>query len=140
MFGRNQEDMAREHELASMNWRQRLADEYAQGGNPDISRCPCHGSGWIVSPVETVTRCPYHHRGQPHPEEDHVTEMLSFSLKEYELTSKEGGSVTFQVMEGRLVNVYHSESGEALAVQVSTKEARGLWRNYHVDGYSQTQR
>ena len=30
--------------------------------------CPCHGSGWALSEVDTWHECPVHFRGQPSPE------------------------------------------------------------------------
>lgn len=36
--------------------------------NPD--RCPCHGSGWLVSDFDTIHRCQTHGQGVPSPEDD----------------------------------------------------------------------
>lgn len=30
--------------------------------------CPCHGSGWALSDVDTWHECPIHFHGQMHPE------------------------------------------------------------------------
>ena len=44
--------------------------------NPNL--CSCKGTGWISSQYDTWEICPFHHRGQPHPE-----------LAGYELAHKE---------------------------------------------------
>lgn len=36
------------------------------------NRCPCSGSGWILSPFDTWEQCPIHFDcNKPHPEEDY---------------------------------------------------------------------
>jgi len=37
--------------------------------HPDADRCPCHGSGWALSEVDTWHKCPIHYNGQAHPED-----------------------------------------------------------------------
>lgn len=34
----------------------------------DEASCPCHGSGWALSEVDTWHECPVHFQGQTHPE------------------------------------------------------------------------
>lgn len=144
MYGRSvfdRNEMAREHELANMSWQARIADEYKRGGNPDIARCPCNGSGWIVSPVETVSQCPFHFRGQPHPEEDYICEMLSFSTVEHTLHGDappdhaEAETIVFQVMDGKTVNIYCQETGAAIHTKMRIKGARQLWADLRKQGY-----
>ena len=35
----------------------------------DASKCPCGGSGWALSDVDTWHECPVHYHGQAHPED-----------------------------------------------------------------------
>ena len=35
----------------------------------EAEHCPCHGSGWALSNVDTWHCCPIHHTNQIHPEE-----------------------------------------------------------------------
>lgn len=46
-------------------------DDFRTGhwADPDASRCPCHGSGWALSDVDTWHECPCHYAGQQHPED-----------------------------------------------------------------------
>lgn len=37
---------------------------------PEASECWCRGSGWIYTDWDSHHECPYHYRGQPHPEDD----------------------------------------------------------------------
>lgn len=32
--------------------------------------CACHGSGWLLSQVDTWHKCPDHFKSQPYPEDD----------------------------------------------------------------------
>lgn len=46
---------------------------YMQSGawsEPESNRCPCRGSGWLLSDLDTWHACPEHHTDQRHPEED----------------------------------------------------------------------
>ena len=36
----------------------------------DANYCPCKGSGWALSDVDTWHKCPAHYRGQRHPEDE----------------------------------------------------------------------
>ena len=38
--------------------------------DPNPYRCPCRGTGWLVSDYDTYHRCPLHGGGAPHPEDD----------------------------------------------------------------------
>jgi hypothetical protein len=35
-------------------------------------RCPCRGSGWLISDYDTFHRCCTHGAGVPHPEDEHT--------------------------------------------------------------------
>ena len=37
--------------------------------HPKENRCPCKGSGWFVSEVDTFHKCRYHYKGQPNNED-----------------------------------------------------------------------
>ncbi len=36
----------------------------------DEAECPCRGSGWALSEVDSWHQCPKHFHNQPHPEAD----------------------------------------------------------------------
>lgn len=45
-------------------------------------RCPCRGSGWLLSDFDTFHACPVHGNGVPHPEdEDMVFDYEAHMLK-----------------------------------------------------------
>lgn len=41
---------------------------------PDPKECLCHGSGWVISDLDTAHKCHVHYKGQPHPEDDYAWE------------------------------------------------------------------
>lgn len=51
---------------------QQYYDGFCQGrwARESTSECPCGGSGWALSEVDTWHKCPCHWAGQPHPEDD----------------------------------------------------------------------
>ncbi len=50
--------------------------------------CPCRGSGWAVSEVDTVHQCPKHFKGQLHPDA-YDNDMSLEELQEAEKASQE---------------------------------------------------
>ena len=42
--------------------------------DPEEAHCPCHGSGWALSQVDTWHECPRHYQGQRHPEDERYEE------------------------------------------------------------------
>ena len=40
------------------------------------SKCPCKGSGWLLSDYDTWHRCPRHGAGVPHPEDEMTRETF----------------------------------------------------------------
>lgn len=55
-----------------MSWATALYREMETGAWAEIvpEDCPCHGSGWATSDLDTSHRCPIHGRGVPHPEDE----------------------------------------------------------------------
>jgi len=45
---------------------QYLRQEMREAETPE--ECPCGGSGWAVSQLDTWEQCPQHYTGQTHPE------------------------------------------------------------------------
>jgi len=47
-----------------------MADrEYAENvADPDVDECKCRGRGWISTPFDSWRKCPFHYKGQEHPE------------------------------------------------------------------------
>ncbi len=37
--------------------------------DPEPGQCPCNGNGWNLSDLDTWHKCPYHYKGQRHPED-----------------------------------------------------------------------
>lgn len=54
-----------------MSELQSYYDAFSSGcwANPNPEACPCGGSGWALSEVDTWHECPVHYAGQPHPED-----------------------------------------------------------------------
>ena len=36
--------------------------------NANVDKCHCRGGGWLLTDYDTHHQCPYHYRGQEHPE------------------------------------------------------------------------
>jgi len=55
-----------------MSELQQYFDSFRQGqwAQQDPKDCPCGGSGWILSQLDTFHECPAHHEGQSHPEHE----------------------------------------------------------------------
>lgn len=52
----------------------RLLLQEGAWANPNPSRCPCQGNGWLLSNFDAWHRCPLHGEGVPHPEEEWYNE------------------------------------------------------------------
>ena len=45
--------------------------------HPMEAECPCRGSGWALSDLDTVHRCRFHYEGQAHPKDKLGQELLA---------------------------------------------------------------
>ena len=61
------------------------------------SRCPCHGSGWLCSDLDTWHRCPIHGHGVPHPE-DESESASAFDFRAHTLKCQREAFATFLKM------------------------------------------
>jgi hypothetical protein len=48
--------------------REEIADEIYCRKHTSAEKCGCHGSGWILTNYDVYYQCPYHFKGQDHPE------------------------------------------------------------------------
>ena len=55
-----------------MSSLQHIYDQFCTGlwAEHDEATCPCRGSGWALSDVDTLHKCGIHYAGQRHPEDD----------------------------------------------------------------------
>ena len=62
-----------------MSELQQYYDDFRRGqwAQEDPKDCPCGGSGWALSDVDTFHKCPKHHTDQPHPEDHEELEDAS---------------------------------------------------------------
>ena len=65
-----QEALEFEQEWAGKPYASLVCEQFIRDGvKSDPKECVCGGSGWIVTPYDTVTQCSQHYKGQPHPDD-----------------------------------------------------------------------
>lgn len=63
-----------------------VAEWAAYAPEEDPKRCPCHGSGWMLSDYDTWHRCYVHNNGHiPHPEDETVFYCTDCGLDDLEV-------------------------------------------------------
>lgn len=56
--------------MSLQDYYDNFASQPSRWSHEDPRECGCHGSGWFLSDLDTIHKCPRHNVGQPHPEDD----------------------------------------------------------------------
>ena len=59
--------------------------ESGQWAEEDPKECPCNGSGWLLSDLDTWHRCPTHGKGKPCPDDDHPEPEFDVEMEKVKL-------------------------------------------------------